>query len=262
VLTGNDIRCNPRTGFSVGPAAPGTMISGNAVAGARMGILVRNSGAVQLDNNRIVGATVFGITVRGLPSKVAGVGNVLSGTGFRAVDARADADPPALSGTNSSGWAHHARVTFWSYLRFHPLAALWLSIAILVLAGAAWSHRRRLPPHPYPASTRWRGSMLDSLPEHMASAQETAHGSAKAPAAAGPATNGHPARSRTTVTADHTAPMPALTGATLVSVPGGTQESGRMVPPWAPSAEPAQPFYNHESDFDVFSPPPKAADQS
>jgi parallel beta-helix repeat protein len=261
VLTGNDIRCNPRTGFSIGPAAPGTMVSGNTVSGARMGILVRNSGTVQVDNNRIIAATVFGITVRGLPSKVAGVGNAISGTGFRAVDARAQASPPALSGTNLSGWAHHAKVTFWSYLRFHPLAALWLSIAILVLAGAAWSHRRRLPPHPYPASTRWRGGTLGSLPGEMAAAQQPGRQPAHNLAAASPAPNGHRATARTAVMADHTAPMPALSGAGLASMPGGTQAPGRIVPPWAPSAEPARFSYQHEGDFDVFSPLPKAVDQ-
>jgi len=89
------------------------------------------------------------------------VGNVLAGSGFRAVDARADASPPALSATNLSGWAHHVRITFWSYLRFHPLAALWLGIAILVLAAALRSHRRKLPPHPYPASTRLQRGTTD-----------------------------------------------------------------------------------------------------
>ncbi len=161
VLTGNYVGCAPRTGISVGPSAPGAMVSGNAIVGARAGILVRNSGPVELDNNHISGATVFGITVRGTSSKVAGVGNVLAGSGFRAVDARADASPPALSATNLSGWAHHVRITFWSYLRFHPLAALWLGIAILVLAAALRSHRRKLPPHPYPASTRLQRGTTD-----------------------------------------------------------------------------------------------------
>jgi hypothetical protein len=162
VLTGNYVGCAPRTGISVGPSAPRAMISGNGVAGARMGILVRNSGPVELDNNNISGATVFGITIRGLSSKVAGVGNVLAGSGFRAVDARADASPPALSATNLSGWAHHVRITFWIYLRFHPLAALWFGIAILVLAAALRSYRRKLPPHPYPASTHWRRGTTDA----------------------------------------------------------------------------------------------------
>lgn len=181
VLTGNDIRCSPRTGLSIGPAAPGAMISGNTVVGARMGMLIRSSGAIELDNNHIFGATVFGITARGSTSKVTGVGNVLSGAGFRAVDARADASPPALSSTNLSGWAHHVKITVWSYLRFHPLAMTWLSIAILVLAGAAWSHRRRLPPHPYEASTRWRGEALSATPTEPAPAPVPALAGAATP---------------------------------------------------------------------------------
>ncbi|HLK01626.1 MAG TPA: right-handed parallel beta-helix repeat-containing protein [Streptosporangiaceae bacterium] len=164
VLTGNDIRCGPRTGFSVGPATADTTISGNTVTGARMGILVRDAGSVQVDNNRIFGATVFGITARGASSKVSGVGNVLSGTGFRAVDARADAAPPALSSTDLSGWVHHVKITFWSYLRFHPLAALWLSIVVLVVLAAVWSRRKRLPAHPYAASTHWRDGLRTEMP--------------------------------------------------------------------------------------------------
>jgi len=156
VLTGNDIRCEPRSGFSVGPDTPGIMISGNTVVSPRTAFLISDSGAVELDNNHITGATVFGVSARGLSSAVTGVGNVISGTGFRAVDARADASMPALSSTDDAGWAYHARVTFWSYLFYHPLAALWLSIAILLLSAWAWSNRRRLPGHPYPASTRWR----------------------------------------------------------------------------------------------------------
>ncbi len=162
VLTGNYIGCHPQSGLSVGPAAPGTVISGNSLSDPRIGVLIRSSGPVELDNNRIIGATVFGVTARGAASQVKGVGNVLSGTGFRAVDARADAAPPALSGTDTSGWAHHAKITFLSYLEYHPLAALWLGILVVVIAAAAWSFRRRLPPHPYPVSTRWRGAGPDA----------------------------------------------------------------------------------------------------
>ena len=158
VVTGNDIRCAPRSGMSVGPLAPGTVISGNTMASPHIGMLIRSSGPIEVDNNRIIGATTFGITARGVSSQVKGVGNVISGTGFRAVDARALADTPGLSGTDTSGWAHHAHVTFWTYLQFHPLAALWLGILVLVILAAAWSYRRRLPPHPYPASTRWGGA--------------------------------------------------------------------------------------------------------
>jgi parallel beta helix pectate lyase-like protein len=156
VVTGNYLGCDPRTGLSIGPAVPGLTLSGNTVAGPRIGILVNSSDAVEVDNNTITGARVFGITARGSSSQLTGVGNVISGTGFRAVDNRADASAPALSGTNDSAWIVHTRVTFFSYLAFHPLAALWLSVAILLVAAWAWSRRRRLPPHPYETTTRWR----------------------------------------------------------------------------------------------------------
>jgi hypothetical protein len=156
VISGNDVRCHPRSGLSIGPSAPGAIVSGNSVAGARIGLLIRSSGPIEVDNNLITGATVFGITVRGLDSVVNGVGNVISGTGFRAVDARADAREPALSGTNTAGWQHRVRLTVLTYLQFHPLADVWLSIVGLVVACYLWSRRRRLPSHPYPHSTHWR----------------------------------------------------------------------------------------------------------
>jgi hypothetical protein len=182
VITGNDVRCKPRSGLSIGPIAPGAVVSGNSVSGPRIGVLIRSSGSISVDANLITGATVFGITARGATSAVNGVGNVISGTGFRAVDARADAHQPALSGTKTTGWAHHLRINFWSYLLFHPLAALWLGILVLVLLCYLWSRRRRLAPHPYPASTHWR------LPEPMAGAgQRPALALSGALASAGPA---------------------------------------------------------------------------
>ncbi len=189
VLTGNDVRCHPRSGLSVGPSAPGTVISGNTLSGARIGIVVRDSGRVTVDNNLVLGATVFGVTARGTTSQVHGVGNVVSGTGVRAVDARAGARSPSLARTDTSGWTHHADINFFTYLEFHPLAALWLGILVLVLLAAAWSYRRRLPDHPYPASTRWRGPV---------------------PAAAGPslALDSGPARPRLTAARPAAAPPP------------------------------------------------------
>ncbi len=90
----------------------------------------------------------------GTVSAVSGQDNVIAGNGFRAVDTRADANLPALKGTVTTAWIYRAKVTVWSYLRFHPLSMVWLSLFSLVLIGALWSRRRRLPPHPYPQSTR------------------------------------------------------------------------------------------------------------
>jgi hypothetical protein len=270
VLTGNDIRCSPSTGLSIGPAVPGTVISGNTILGARMGMLVRSSGAVELDGNHVFGATVFGITVRGASSAVTGVGNVLSGTGFRAVDARADARPPALSATNASGWAHHLKVTFWSYLLFHPLAMLWLSIAVLVLTAAAWAHRRRLPPHPYPASTHWRGSRPDAAmpgaaipaaawqPRGFADPAPPAAPAAPAALAAGPPPAGRAAAALPRPAAGVTTEIiPAVTAR---PAPGsgrsGGWDDGASGPPWPAAPEPGRDPRG-DGDFDAFRRPPR-----
>jgi hypothetical protein len=159
VVTGNDIRCAPKSGISVGPTATGTVLAGNTIVGARTGILVQDTSAVAMYDNVISEATVFGVSVRGAGSQVSGVGNTISGTGFRAVDYRSLAPAPNLSETNSSGWTTHVRVTFLSYLVYHPLAAMWLSMLVVVLLAWVITRFRRMPSHPYPASTRW-------VPEH------------------------------------------------------------------------------------------------
>jgi hypothetical protein len=156
VVTGNTIGCSPRSGFSIGPATPGLVLSGNAVDGARTGFLIRNSGPVQFDRNVVTRATVFGISARGSSAAVSGADNTISGSGFRAIDARALAPAPSLYNTNLSGWAFHAKVTFWTYLQFHPLAAMWLGMLVVVLLAFALTRTRRKTTHPYPHSTHWR----------------------------------------------------------------------------------------------------------
>jgi hypothetical protein len=170
VVTGNTIGCAPRSGISVGPSAPGTVLSGNSVDGARTALLIRNSGQVELDKNLVTNATVFGVSARGVTSSVSGVGNTIAGSGFRAIDSRADAPTPSLYGSDLSGWTYHTKTTFVSYLQFHPLAAMWLGVATLLLLTFLWTRmlrKRRGMSHPYPASTRWRP---ESAPVAAASA--------------------------------------------------------------------------------------------
>ena len=189
VVTGSDVRCAPRTAFEVGPNASGTVIAGNTIVGARIGMLVRNAAWLQADHNVISGVAVFGITVRGAVSRVSGEDNVISGTGFRAVDARADAPRPALLGTDTSGWLHHVKITPLNYLAFHPLAASWLGILLLIVIGPLWSRRKRVPAHPYAASTTWQPGQADRPAEREA-----------AQAAAAPADVGASAGSKATGT--------------------------------------------------------------
>lgn len=156
VVTGNTVSCGPKSGISVGPSAPGTVLAGNAVDGARTALMINNSGHVQVDSNLVTRATVFGVFARGATSSVDGVDNTISGTGFRAIYSSAGAPVFSLDGSDLSGWAYHAKVNFFSYLQYHPLAAMWLGIATLLLLAFLWSRRGHAPSHPYQASTRWR----------------------------------------------------------------------------------------------------------
>jgi hypothetical protein len=166
IVDANDVRCAPRTGLRIGPQAPGALVYGNAVSGARIAMLVTTpGGSVEIDKSLITLASVFGISVRGVNSTVFGKDNVISGIGFRAVDSRAEATPPHLSGSNTANWAYARKGSVLTYLEFHPLAVFWLSLAFLVLVGCVWTRRRKAPSHPYPESTRWRG--LAAEPEHV-----------------------------------------------------------------------------------------------
>jgi hypothetical protein len=113
-------------------------------------------GTVQIDKGLITMARIFGISVRGVNSIVTGRDNVISGIGFRTVDSRADARTPHLSGTDTANWQYAHNGSVLTYLQFHPLAVLWLSIAVLVILCGLWVRRRRAALHPYPESTRWR----------------------------------------------------------------------------------------------------------
>jgi hypothetical protein len=133
------------------------VLAGNAVDGARTAFLIRTAGHVEMDTNLVTNATVFGVSSRGASSVVTGTGNTLAGTGFRATDAREGAPMPSLYATDTAGWTVHTPVTFLTYLEFHPLAAMWLGVVALGALAFAWSRMRRIPSHPYPASTQWAG---------------------------------------------------------------------------------------------------------
>jgi hypothetical protein len=165
IVDANDVRCGSRTGLRIGPQAPGALVYGNAVSGARIAMLVTTpGGSVEIDKSLITLASVFGISVRGVNSVVFGKDNVISGIGFRAVDSRAEATPPHLSGSNTANWAYARKGTVLTYLEFHPLAVFWLSIAFLVLVGCVWTRRRKASSHPYSESTRWRGLAAEPEP--------------------------------------------------------------------------------------------------
>jgi Right handed beta helix region len=184
VVTGNTVWCHPSSGFTVGPYAPGTVLAGNAVDGARTAFLVRAAGHVEMDSNLVTNATVFGVSSRGASSTVTGTSNTFAGTGFRAIDAREGAPMPALYATSMAGWAVHTHLTFLSYLQFHPLAALWLGVLALAVLAWAWSRMRRRPSHPYSASTQWTGESWAIATPEVAEVAEVAEAAEVAPEAA------------------------------------------------------------------------------
>jgi hypothetical protein len=159
-VVGNQLHCGPRVAISVGPGVTGTTLDGNAIDGGRIGILIRNSPGIRLMNNHIAGMAVFGISVRGNSPGVVGNDNVISGYGFRAIDTRSGASSPVLKNSDVSGWVHQSQITFWSYLRFHPLITTWLVILLFVFVSGIAARLRRRAPRPYEYAMPWRSATL------------------------------------------------------------------------------------------------------
>ena len=167
-MTGNDIRLPApfgpvrsarRARARLSPVTPVTAPASGSWSAVR--------GRVEVDNNRLTGATVFGITARGARARQS-TGSATSSQvpgSAPSTPGPSPATPAPDPAPTPRGWAHHAHVTFLTYLEFHPLAALWLGIARpgaarrrLVAAGAA--ARASVPgQHPLARATPGRGGI-------------------------------------------------------------------------------------------------------
>ena len=161
-VVGNQVRCGGRIALSIGPAVTGTTVSGNSLADARIGVLVRNSAGVRIMYNRITGMSIFGISVRGLSPGVVGNDNLITGRGFDPIDTRSGADTPTLTSTDISGWQHRSQLSLLSYSRYHPILTTWLAILFIGALLSVVARLRRRTPLPYHYTAGWQPASRDA----------------------------------------------------------------------------------------------------
>jgi hypothetical protein len=155
-VVGNDVGCGSGVALEIGPSVIGTTVSGNVLSQANIGILIRNSPGVRIMNNQISTITVFAISVRGTSPGVVGNDNVVAGRGFDPINTQSGASTPILLDTISTGWQRKSNPTVISYLRYHPLLTVWLSILTIVVVCWIAVRLRRRPRLPYRHVVPWQ----------------------------------------------------------------------------------------------------------
>jgi hypothetical protein len=158
MVVGNDVRCGGRVALSIGPAVTGTTVAGNTLRQARIGMLIRNAPGVRIMDNRILGMSLFGISVRGSSPGVVGNGNTITGRGFQPIDTRGGATAPLVIDSDLSSWQRRSELSVAGYLRYHPILTTWLAIIALVALSAVVIRFRQRSPHPYSYTVPWQPS--------------------------------------------------------------------------------------------------------
>jgi hypothetical protein len=104
---------------------------------------------VHLFRNRFSDNSVFSVAIRGTARGVVLDGNAFVGHGLRTVDVRAGTTEPLVLNSDASGWNHRARRNAVTYLIYHPLLLIWLTIMSLVIAATCIARVRRTPTRLY-----------------------------------------------------------------------------------------------------------------
>jgi parallel beta-helix repeat protein len=186
VVRNNVVRDSTQNGIGVLDGATDTEISDNTVAGADIGVYLRDSARTSVDDNTVSSARSHGVTAVGTTSGSSVTDNELSGRGTSAVDL-ARATGIGQSDNDTVEW--HSTKPLLVTLRaiFQPLTVLWLVLLIVVVVAAIGGVRRRRRgdglEHPYskqaPLSSFTRGVVdpttlgLPPVPSRAAHAADT-----------------------------------------------------------------------------------------
>jgi parallel beta-helix repeat protein len=156
----NLIENSSKQGIALRDAGSNTLVQGNTIDVANIGIYSRNAGG-NLDHNTIQDASTHGITLVGTSGKSTVQKNTVQGTGYSAIDTSRTAG--VVVGVND--------LTHWTNVKpfnvvlgaiFQPLTIMWLFLAIVIIISAiATVGRRKNRAHPYanmaPLSSFTRG---------------------------------------------------------------------------------------------------------
>ncbi|HEX2774432.1 MAG TPA: right-handed parallel beta-helix repeat-containing protein, partial [Micromonosporaceae bacterium] len=152
-VAGNQITGHLRQGIAVREGATAVQVTGNTVAGGETGIYVRDAVA-RVERNSVRDATQHGVTVVGTSAGGVVVGNIITGSGPRAVDLSRVDGVVDVRDNDVSGWRNERSV--WADLRHQvsPMTLLWALIALVVIWTAGrvrrWSRGGQpAAEHPY-----------------------------------------------------------------------------------------------------------------
>jgi parallel beta-helix repeat protein len=170
----NLIEQSSKQGIALRDAGTNTLVQGNTVDGADIGIYARNAGG-NFDHNAIQDASTHGITLVGTTGKSTLQKNTVQGTGYSAIDV--SRTQGTVVGVNDlTRWTDTKPFNVVLGAIFQPLTIMWIFIALVIIFSAiATVGRRRARVHPYanmaPLSTFTRGIVT---PEEAMSERENA----------------------------------------------------------------------------------------
>ena len=156
----NLIQYSSKQAIVLRDAGTNTLVQGNTIDHANIGIYARNAGG-NFDHNEIQDAATHGITLIGATGKSTVQKNTLQGSGYSAIDTSRTTD--SVVGVNDlTRWTNIKPINVVLRAIFQPLTIMWLALALLIIVSAiATVGRRRTRGHPYanmaPLSSFTRG---------------------------------------------------------------------------------------------------------
>jgi parallel beta-helix repeat protein len=163
--TGTSVRNNliensSKQGIALRNAGTNTLVQGNTVDGADIGIYARDAGG-NIDHNTIQDVQTHAIALVGATGSSTIQKNTLQGSGYSAVDTSRTSG--ATVGVNDEQhWINTKPFNVVLGAIFQPLTIMWIAIALVIaLSTVAMVGRRRIMAHPYanmaPLSSYTRG---------------------------------------------------------------------------------------------------------
>ena len=156
----NLVEHSSKQGIALRDAGTNTLVQGNTIDGADIGIYARNAGG-NLDHNSIQDASTHAIALVGATGASTIQKNTLQGSGYSAIDTSRTSG--TVVGVNDDKhWVNTKPINVVLGAIFQPLTIMWIAIAFVVIVSAiAMAGRRKIVAHPYanmaPLSTFTRG---------------------------------------------------------------------------------------------------------
>ena len=149
-----------KQGIVLRNAGTNTLVQGNTIDGADIGIYARNAGG-NLDHNTIQDVSTHGIALVGATGASTIQKNTLQGSGYSAIDTSRTRGT-TVGVNDDQHWINTKPFNVVLSAIFQPLTIMWIAIAfVVILSAIAMAGRRRITAHPYanmaPLSSFTRG---------------------------------------------------------------------------------------------------------